>query len=38
LGDEQDRERAQAPGLEAADEITNAPGQAGGERQQNGGQ
>jgi len=38
LGDEEDRERAQPPGLEAADEITDAPAQAGGERQQNGGQ
>jgi hypothetical protein len=33
LGDEEDRECANPPGLEAANEITDAPTQTGGERE-----
>jgi hypothetical protein len=34
LGDQQYGQRTHASGFEAADEITDAPAQAGGERQQ----
>jgi hypothetical protein len=38
LRDAEDRECAEPPGLEAAYEITDAPTQTGGEREQNRGQ